>query len=98
MAMHWETLSGKFSLAASMLAMLYAQTNDRIVVVSNYTQVSPEPYTLDSSLLAVGCAGACSSQIHARMCTYECTFTLQLVFTCMYSVNTQATRSVWLSF
>ena len=43
MAMQWETLSGKFSLAASMLAMLYAQTNDRIVVVSNYTQVPPYP-------------------------------------------------------
>ena len=54
MAMHWETLSGKFSLAASMLAMLYAQTNDRIVVVSNYTQVPYEPYALNSSPLTAG--------------------------------------------
>jgi len=42
MALQWETLSGKFALAANMLAMLYAETNDRIVVVSNYTQVRSE--------------------------------------------------------
>lgn len=38
MAEHWEQLSGKFGLAADMLATLYAQTNDRVVLVSNYTQ------------------------------------------------------------
>ena len=34
----WEDLSGKFALVANMLATLYAETEDRVVIVSNYTQ------------------------------------------------------------
>ena len=35
----WEEMSGKFALVANMLAVLYAETDDRVVIVSNYTQV-----------------------------------------------------------
>lgn len=38
MAVGWECLSGKFAVAARMLAMLHTFTDDRIVIVSNYTQ------------------------------------------------------------
>jgi len=38
MAAGWEELSGKFALAARMLETLHAYTDDRIVIVSNYTQ------------------------------------------------------------
>ena len=31
-------MSGKFALMARMLAVLRTETNDRIVIVSNYTQ------------------------------------------------------------
>ena len=34
----WEMLSGKMAVLAQMLEMLRAETDDRIVVVSNYTQ------------------------------------------------------------
>ncbi|GFH25830.1 uncharacterized protein HaLaN_23862, partial [Haematococcus lacustris] len=34
----WETTSGKFAVATRMLALLWAETQDRIVIVSNYTQ------------------------------------------------------------
>ena len=34
----WELASGKFAVLASMLARLHAETDDRIVIVSNYTQ------------------------------------------------------------
>lgn len=34
----WEMLSGKFAVTAVMLAKLRKETNDRIVIVSNYTQ------------------------------------------------------------
>lgn len=34
----WEALSGKFAVLASMLAHLRQHTDDRIVIVSNYTQ------------------------------------------------------------
>ncbi|KXZ56498.1 hypothetical protein GPECTOR_1g446 [Gonium pectorale] len=37
MAAGWENLSGKMAVLARMLALLYAETNDRIVLVSNYT-------------------------------------------------------------
>jgi hypothetical protein len=36
----WELLGGKFALLARMLDKLYKETDDRIVIVSNYTQVS----------------------------------------------------------
>lgn len=36
----WEMMSGKFGVAARMLEQLRATTSDRIVIVSNYTQVS----------------------------------------------------------
>ena len=38
LAIGWELLSGKFGLMARMLANLRQETNDRIVIVSNYTQ------------------------------------------------------------
>lgn len=38
LAQGWELLSGKFALMARMLAVLRTETNDRIVIVSNYTQ------------------------------------------------------------
>lgn len=38
MAIGWERLSGKLALLADMLRVLYDQTHDRIVIVSNYTQ------------------------------------------------------------
>ena len=34
----WEMLGGKFAVLATMLERLRRQTNDRIVIVSNYTQ------------------------------------------------------------
>lgn len=34
----WEALGGKFALTARMLTALYAQTDDRVVIVSNFTQ------------------------------------------------------------
>lgn len=34
----WEMLSGKMAVLAKMLEMLRAETDDRIVIVSNYTQ------------------------------------------------------------
>ena len=34
----WELMSGKFAVLASMLARLNRDTDDRIVIVSNYTQ------------------------------------------------------------
>jgi hypothetical protein len=34
----WEMLSGKFAVAATLLKRLQAETSDRIVIVSNYTQ------------------------------------------------------------
>jgi DNA repair and recombination protein RAD54 and RAD54-like protein len=43
----WEALSGKFAVIATMLSILWKQTDDKIVIVSNYTQ------TLD--LLATLC-------------------------------------------
>lgn len=39
MAPGWEMHSGKMGVAARMLEQLRATTNDRIVIVSNYTQV-----------------------------------------------------------
>ena len=38
MSAGWEHLSGKFGVLARMLAVLWTQTADRIVIVSNYTQ------------------------------------------------------------
>jgi len=38
MCMGWEMLSGKFAVCATLLNRLRAETNDRIVIVSNYTQ------------------------------------------------------------
>lgn len=38
MAIGWEALSGKFGVVAKMLAILWKQTDDKIVIVSNYTQ------------------------------------------------------------
>ncbi|KAK9808913.1 hypothetical protein WJX72_006358 [[Myrmecia] bisecta] len=38
MPLGWEALSGKFCVLAKMLAKLRADTDDRIVIVSNYTQ------------------------------------------------------------
>ena len=38
MALGWEGLSGKFAVLAAMLALLRKHTDDRIVIVSNYTQ------------------------------------------------------------
>ena len=38
MAQGWEYHSGKFGLVADMLAELRRTTDDRIVIVSNYTQ------------------------------------------------------------
>ncbi|KAK9804116.1 hypothetical protein WJX73_000321 [Symbiochloris irregularis] len=38
MAVGWEGLSGKFAVLACMLALLRKHTDDRIVIVSNYTQ------------------------------------------------------------
>ncbi len=35
----WEFMSGKMAVAASMLSELRATTSDRVVIVSNYTQV-----------------------------------------------------------
>lgn len=37
-ALGWEALSGKMALVARMLHVLHTSTNDRIVIVSNYTQ------------------------------------------------------------
>ena len=34
----WELMSGKFAVLSSMLAKLHKDTDDRIVIVSNYTQ------------------------------------------------------------
>lgn len=39
MAPGWEMQSGKMGVAARMLEQLRSTTNDRIVIVSNYTQV-----------------------------------------------------------
>lgn len=41
MCVGWEWLSGKMAVAAAMLAEVRATTSDRIVIVSNYTQVLP---------------------------------------------------------
>ncbi|MEW5303086.1 MAG: hypothetical protein WDW36_005813 [Sanguina aurantia] len=38
MAVGWETLSGKMAVTARMLHALFTTTDDRIVIVSNYTQ------------------------------------------------------------
>eukprot|EP00873_Tetraselmis_striata_P027428 jgi/Tetstr1/447692/TSEL_035049.t1 len=38
LAAGWENLGGKFAVLAKMLALLRQTTNDRIVIVSNYTQ------------------------------------------------------------
>ncbi|KAG2497992.1 hypothetical protein HYH03_004251 [Edaphochlamys debaryana] len=37
MAVGWEAVSGKMAVLARMLHLLYTETNDRIVLVSNYT-------------------------------------------------------------
>ena len=34
----WEALSGKFTVMAQMLSLLWNKTHDKIVIVSNYTQ------------------------------------------------------------
>lgn len=34
----WEMLSGKFAVVATLMTKLHQQTQDRIVIVSNYTQ------------------------------------------------------------
>ena len=47
----WEEMSGKFALVANMLAVLYAETDDRIVIVSNYTQVPILCHSLHRCLL-----------------------------------------------
>ena len=39
MPLGWEQLSGKFAVVADMLDLLFSETNDRVVIVSNYTQV-----------------------------------------------------------
>ena len=54
----WELMSGKFAVLSSMLAKLHKDTDDRIVIVSNYTQ------TLD--LIATLCRQnqvRCSTQL-----------------------------------
>jgi DNA repair and recombination protein RAD54 and RAD54-like protein len=38
LAAGWEALSGKFSVLAKMLHLLWHRTHDKIVIVSNYTQ------------------------------------------------------------
>eukprot|EP00195_Chlamydomonas_chlamydogama_P012357 CAMPEP_0202906302 /NCGR_PEP_ID=MMETSP1392-20130828/38231_1 /ASSEMBLY_ACC=CAM_ASM_000868 /TAXON_ID=225041 /ORGANISM="Chlamydomonas chlamydogama, Strain SAG 11-48b" /LENGTH=1035 /DNA_ID=CAMNT_0049594745 /DNA_START=120 /DNA_END=3227 /DNA_ORIENTATION=+ len=38
MAVGWELMSGKMAVLARMLNLLHAETKDRIVIVSNYTQ------------------------------------------------------------
>lgn len=38
LAAGWEALSGKFAVIAQMLSILWNRTNDKIVIVSNYTQ------------------------------------------------------------
>ena len=35
----WEFMSGKMAVAATMLSELRATSSDRVVIVSNYTQV-----------------------------------------------------------
>jgi hypothetical protein len=49
MAQHWEHLSGKFALVAEMLRVLFTETDDRVVIVSNYTQVMTGHRTPPSS-------------------------------------------------
>lgn len=60
MAAGWEALSGKFAVLATMLAQLRERTDDRIVIVSNYTQ------TLDLI------AHLCRQQQVADMCRKRC--------------------------
>jgi DNA repair and recombination protein RAD54 and RAD54-like protein len=38
LAIGWEALSGKFAVVSKMLSILWTQTDDKIVIVSNYTQ------------------------------------------------------------
>ena len=56
MAQEWENLSGKFALVAEMLRVLFNETDDRVVIVSNYTQVRiavSGPAPLPKAALAV---------------------------------------------
>jgi len=61
----WEEMSGKFALVANMLAVLYAETDDRVVIVSNYTQVlhlATPPNVLWFALWLLCCMSSCALQ------------------------------------
>ena len=40
MAAGWEALGGKMGLVAALLGVLRQRTDDKVVIVSNYTQVA----------------------------------------------------------
>jgi len=65
----WEEMSGKFALVANMLAVLYAETDDRVVIVSNYTQVLILRFS-DSVVVVVWCCCACDDTF--QRCASRC--------------------------
>ena len=75
LAIGWEVLSGKFALMARMLTALRTGTNDRIVIVSNYTQtldlfstLCRERQVRPCSRLPVVTDGTCAVLCSAVLC------------------------------
>ena len=67
MGLDWEKLGGKFAVVAAMLAVLHAETNDRVVIVSNYTQARAPQIAMaeTSAILRYGRFDECSYTLHA---------------------------------
>jgi len=59
MAVGWEGLGSKLGLVTQLLAVLREQTDDKVVIVSNYTQVSFIGYVLWFVVWVVAWCGGC---------------------------------------